>query len=78
MHHYSYDSRPAFSAAMSKWPFLTALRWMFFGLFLWHHLPFWNYLRLVCYIILKPHYQKSTQVKNLIHEILFPIHKINH
>ena len=28
--------------------------------FLWHRLPFWNYLRLVCYMILKPHYQKST------------------
>ena len=46
--------------------------------FLWHRLPVWNYLQLVCYMILKPHYQKNTQVKNVTHEILFTIHKIHH
>ena len=55
-------------------PCLNVLSLLLSGVFwpfLWHRLPFWNYLRLVYYMILKSHYQKSTQVENVTHELLF-------
>ena len=74
--HHLYDSAPSFPATMSKCPFLTALR-----CFLAFFVALLAFLELFTTRLLydfKAPLPKKYPGKNVIHEILFRIHKIHH